>query len=73
MGKITRDEVIMYLQSLGIEGYESKIMNDKYYNVIKQQIFSLMDSVRITKSIDCKDKSAAEIYESTTGPARLGL
>ena len=38
MEKITRDEVVLYLQTIGMTGYEDKIMNDRYYNAIKQQI-----------------------------------
>jgi hypothetical protein len=73
MEKITRDEVVLYLQTIGMEGYEDKIKNDKYYNVIKQQIFNLINSVRISKLKQFKDMDASEIYKSTTGAARFGL
>lgn len=73
MDKITRDEVVLYLQAIGMTGYEDKIMNDKYYNVIKQQIFNLMNSVKISKSKEFNDMNASEIYKLTTGAARFGL
>ena len=73
MDKITRDEVVLYLQAIGMTGYEDKIMNDRYYNAIKQQIFNLMNSVRISKLKEFKDMDASEIYKSTTGAARFGL
>lgn len=73
MDKITRDEVVLYLQAIGMTGYEDKIMNDRYYNVIKQQIFNLINSVRISKLEQFKDMDVSEIYKSTTGAARFGL
>ena len=48
-------------------------MNDRYYNAIKQQIFNLINSVRISKLEQFKDMDASEIYKSTTGAARFGL
>lgn len=73
MEKITRDEVVLYLQTIGMTGYEDKIMNDRYYNAIKQQIFNLINSVRISKLEQFKDMDASEIYKLTTGAARFGL
>lgn len=73
MENITKEEVILYLQALGIEDYNSKLKNEKYYNIVKQQMFSLLDSVRISKLRDCKDMKADEVYKSTTGAVRLGL